>query len=60
MKKRRSKRFIRNSFIWISVIFAICVFVSCSLHFIVDDLLRTIALIVSGGYILAFLWANEV
>ena len=58
-RKRRIRRIIRNGLLALSVIMAMVVFVHCSFQFVITNPLGTLGLLLSGGYILLFLWANE-
>ena len=57
--KRKTKRFIRNGLLTLSVAVAMVIFVFSSMQFVVTNPWGTLALVLSGGYILAFWWANE-
>jgi hypothetical protein len=56
---RKTKRFIRNGLLTLSVAVAMVVFVFASMQFVATNPWGTLALVLSGGYILAFWWANE-
>ena len=58
-RNRRIRRFIRNGLLTLSVIMAIVVFILASFQFTISNPIGTLALILSGGYILTFVWANE-
>ncbi len=60
MRRRRTKRILRNGLLYLTFITAIVIYILASLQIAVMNPFGTLALVLSGGYILMFLWANEV
>jgi hypothetical protein len=56
--KRKIKRIIRNGLLYLTLFLAMVVFVCASLQIVIANPFGTLAIVLSGGYILAFTYAN--
>ncbi len=61
MKKKNRKfiRFIRKGLLILSVMLAMVLFVLSAMQLSITNPLGMLTMVLSGGYILTFLWANE-
>lgn len=58
-KKRRVKRHIRNGLLTLSVIVAMVIYILSAFQLSLSNIHGLVAMLVSGGYILAFWYAND-
>lgn len=58
-KNRRIRRYIRNGLLTLSVIVAIVIYILSAIQLSLTNIQGLIAMLVSGGYILAFWSAND-
>lgn len=58
-KNRRIRRYIRNGLLTLSVIVAMVLFVLASFQLCLSNVHGIVAMLLSGGYILAFWYAND-
>lgn len=59
-KFRKLRRFIRNGLLTLSVIVAMVIFILASFKLTFEHPQTVLTMVLSGGYIMVFVWANEV
>lgn len=59
VRNRRLRRYIRNGLLTLSVIVAIVIYILSAIQLSLTNIHGLIAMLVSGGYILTFWYAND-
>ena len=59
VRNRRLRRYIRNGLLTLSVIVAIVIYILSAIQLSLTNIQGLIAMLLSGGYILAFWYAND-
>ena len=59
MRRTRFRRKLRNGLLYLSLIIAAIIFVMASMQFVISNPWGTLALVLSGGYIITFCAVNE-